>query len=57
VDLAGYVKSSGSAYARVSGGGSNAVAYGHLTMTRGSGIWRGRTSNGCCTGTWVATRT
>jgi len=57
VDLNGYVKSSGSAYARVSGGGAYAVAYGRLTATRGAGTWRGRTSNGFCTGTWAAMRT
>jgi hypothetical protein len=57
VNLAGYVKSSGDAYARVSGGGALAVAYGRLGATRGGGSWRGRTSSGYCTGTWVATRT
>ena len=57
VDLTGYVKSSGNAYARVSGGGAYGVAYGRLTATRGAGSWRGRTSTGYCSGTWVAMRT
>ncbi len=56
VDLVGRVRSGGSAYARVSGGGAYAVAYGQLTATRGGGSWRGRTSNGYCSGTWAATR-
>jgi hypothetical protein len=57
VNLNGYVNSGGGAYARVSGGGAYAVAYGRLTGTRGGGTWRGRTSGGYCTGTWAATRT
>jgi hypothetical protein len=57
VNLAGHVKSGGEAYARVSGGGASAVAYGRMGATRGGGSWRGRTSTGYCTGTWVATRT
>ncbi|HUZ33799.1 MAG TPA: hypothetical protein VMV19_17095 [Xanthobacteraceae bacterium] len=57
IDLAGYVGSGGDTYARVSGGGAHAVAYGRMGATRGGGRWRGRTSSGYCTGTWVATRT
>lgn len=57
INLAGYVNSGGGAVARVSGGGAYAVAYGRLTPTRGDGTWRGRASNGFCTGMWAATRT
>jgi hypothetical protein len=56
VNVAGRVNSNGAAYVRVSSGSSYAVASGRLTTTRGAGTWRGRTSNGFCTGVWAATR-
>lgn len=57
VNFTGRVRSSGAAYVRVSSGSSYAVAYGRLTINRGSGTWHGQASSGYCTGKWVATRT
>jgi hypothetical protein len=57
VNLVGRVNPGGGAFARVSGGGAYAVAYGRLTATHGGVSWRGRTSSGFCTGTWAASRT
>jgi hypothetical protein len=56
VDFAGRVRPSGAAYLQVSGGGSYAVASGHLTAMRGSGSWHGQSSGGRCSGTWSARR-
>lgn len=52
----GRVRSNGAARVRVSGGSNYAVANGRLTSGRGSGTWRGQSSDGYCTGTWSATR-
>jgi hypothetical protein len=56
-DFFGRVRSSGATYLRVSGGGSYAVAFGHLTAMRGSGSWHGQSSGSRCAGTWSAHRT
>ncbi|HXW42973.1 MAG TPA: hypothetical protein VEK75_17320 [Xanthobacteraceae bacterium] len=57
VDFTGRVRSGGDAFVRVSSGASYAVAHGRMTVTHGSGTWRGQTSDGHCTGIWSATRT
>lgn len=56
INFDGRVRSNGAAWVRVSGGSNYAVAHGRLTVGRGSGSWRGRNSDGYCTGTWSATR-
>jgi hypothetical protein len=56
INFTGRVNSRGAAYVRVSSGSNYATAYGRMTVTRGSGTWRGRGPNGYCTGTWSATR-
>jgi hypothetical protein len=56
VNLSGRVRPGGAAYARVTSGANYAVAYGHMTATRGSGVWRGQAPSGFCSGIWAATR-
>jgi hypothetical protein len=57
VDFSGRVRPGGAAWARVSSGANYALASGHMTVTRGGGVWHGQGPNGRCAGTWVATRT
>ncbi len=56
IDLAGRVRSNGAAVLRVSSGANYAVASGRLGVSRGSGTWRGQSSNGRCSGVWNASR-
>jgi hypothetical protein len=56
INFNGRVKSSGTAWVRVSSGSNYAVGHGRLTVGRGGGTWRGQTTDGYCTGTWTATR-
>jgi hypothetical protein len=56
IDFTGRVKPGGAAWARVSSGPHFAVASGHMSVTRGGGIWHGQGPNGRCSGSWVATR-
>ena len=56
IDFNGRVRSSGAAWVKVSSGSNYALGHGRLTVSRGSGTWRGQTADGYCTGTWTATR-
>jgi hypothetical protein len=56
VAVAGRVRPNGAVWLRVSSGAASAVASGRLRAQIGSGIWRGVSSSGQCTGTWTATR-
>jgi hypothetical protein len=56
VDLAGRVRSNGAAYLRVASGANYAIASGRMGAARGSGIWRGQSASGRCSGVWSATR-
>ncbi len=56
INFNGRVKSSGTAWVRVSSGSNYAVGHGRLAVGRGGGTWRGHTTDGYCPGTWTATR-
>jgi hypothetical protein len=56
IAIAGRVGPEGAVWLRVSSGASYATASGRLKAQTGSGIWRGQSSSGRCTGTWTATR-
>jgi hypothetical protein len=56
IDFTGRVRPGGSAWARVSSGPHYAVATGHMSVTRGGGVWHGQGPGGRCAGNWVATR-
>jgi hypothetical protein len=53
----GRVAPGGAISVTVQAGGQWAGGSGHLTATRGGGVWRGQGSRGACEGTWVAQRT
>jgi hypothetical protein len=57
IDFAGRVRPNGTAYLRVASGENFALASGRMTPTRGKGIWRGKSADGICAGTWSAVRT
>jgi hypothetical protein len=57
IEFAGRVRPNGAAYLRVASGENFALASGRMTARRGSGIWRGKSADGICTGTWSAVRT
>jgi len=52
----GRVAPTGAVRVTVQSGGSWASGSGHLSATRGSGIWRGQGTSGICEGTWQAER-
>ena len=54
--VSGRVASSGAVRVTVQSGGSWASGSGHLSMTGGSGVWRGQGSSGLCQGIWQAER-
>jgi hypothetical protein len=54
--VSGRVASSGAVRVTVQSGGSWASGSGHLSMTGGSGVWRGQGSSGLCQGIWRAER-
>jgi hypothetical protein len=53
----GRVTPAGSVTVSVQSGGSWASGSGHLSRTRGGGVWQGQGSSGACEGTWLAERT
>jgi hypothetical protein len=40
----------------VQSGSQSASGYGHLTKSRGGGVWRGEGTSGTCSGNWMAER-
>jgi hypothetical protein len=56
-NVQGRVAPNGAVRVAVQAGGQWANGSGHLSMTRGGGVWRGHGSAGYCQGTWVAQRT
>ena len=61
IDVSGRVAASGAVSVRVSSGGQSAAGSGRLSVFRngagrGSGSWRGRGSQGTCSGSWAASR-
>jgi hypothetical protein len=53
---AGQVSPGGAVSVAIAQGGQQASGQGHLSGSRGSGVWRGYGSAGACAGTWVAQR-
>jgi hypothetical protein len=54
--VTGRVAPTGAVRVTVQSGGSWASGSGHLSATRGSGVWRGQGTSGFCQGTWQAER-
>jgi hypothetical protein len=52
----GRVSPNGAVRVTVQAGGQWASGSGHLSRTRGGGVWRGQGNAGSCQGTWVAER-
>ena len=56
VNMQGRVTPRGAVRVALQSGGQSANGYGHLTKSRGNGIWKGQGSAGTCSGTWIAER-
>jgi hypothetical protein len=56
VSLQGRVTPKGAVRVTVQSDGQSASGQGHLSMMRGGGVWRGQSTSGTCSGTWVAER-
>jgi hypothetical protein len=56
VTMQGRVTPKGAVRVNLQAGSQWANGTGHLTKTRGGGVWRGQGTSGSCTGTWVAER-
>jgi hypothetical protein len=56
VTMQGRVAPSGAVRVAVQSGSQSANGYGHLTKSRGGGVWRGQGTGGHCSGNWMAER-
>jgi hypothetical protein len=56
VTMQGRVTPKGAVRVAVQSGNQSANGYGHLTRSRGAGIWRGQGTSGTCSGNWMAER-
>jgi hypothetical protein len=56
VTMQGRVTPKGAVRVAVQSGTHSASGYGHLTKSRGGGVWRGQGMNGTCSGNWIAER-
>jgi hypothetical protein len=56
VNMQGRVTPRGAVRVALQSGGQSANGYGHLTKSRGNGIWKGQGSAETCSGTWIAER-
>jgi len=54
--MQGRVTAKGTVRVLVQSGGQWANGSGHLTKSRGGGVWKGQGMSGTCAGTWVAER-
>jgi hypothetical protein len=56
VTVQGRVTARGAVRVAVQSGSQSASGYGHLTKSRGGGVWRGEGTSGTCSGNWMAER-
>ena len=56
VTMQGRVTPHGAVRVAVQSGSQSANGYGHLTKSRGGGVWRGQGTSGTCSGNWMAER-
>jgi hypothetical protein len=56
VNMQGKVTPKGAVRVMVQSGGQWANGHGHLTRTRGGGVWTGQGAGGTCSGSWIAER-
>jgi hypothetical protein len=56
VNMQGRVTPRGAVRVGLQSGGQWANGSGHMTKTRGNGVWKGQGTAGTCFGTWIAER-